>query len=671
MADDFSRILNEVHAAQSSQNSFVMVHPITNEVMEGIGDGPLKWGEYPDTIEPGTDESYQYDIFRSKFRPYPSDILAANSIGEITEQPEGSQINDPYWQIASRIMYEYTKTKQGDKPVDEFSAEEMAQWGVSFMNSFENNIPAMVINTVKLQDAPPEVSRAMYYLLETSDRDGILGSNILESAGQMLIDPSTWIGLGTFGIGLAGRETGKALSKMGLKELLKNSITTQSVKTSTLALAGESAFFGAVDNLARQEVAIEAEQQDGLDLQQLGTTAAISGALGETLGTLGPAALEGSKRVVREIGERLNAPGNMPTVGSNLGNVADFKAPTEKEPGIIAFHGSKNDFNEFKLQKIGSGEGAQAFGYGLYFTDSEDIAKFYKDSTTEVPFDYQLDGRSVNKLYNDALNNENYELAEVLEQVQLHESPKELAERFSKENGYSEEIQEFVKNLNYDRLKGVNADGENVPLGRIYKVVLAPKEEDLLDYDASFSEQSKPVQNKLLKAGYKINPDTDGSGSMILDALMTSAARKELAPRDEKLKEINSQLNILSKEIDKYSISYGVFSDPKGKIASDKYNALLDERAKLPSQNFKKGDASKIVSEELSKVGIPGIKYKANRGTGDRDVSSSDPNNYVIFDDKLISIMKKYGIVGPVAVTAQTLSKSNNEQDSVNKEPQT
>ena len=458
---------------------------------------------------------------------------------------------------------------------------------------------------------------------------------------------------------------------MGLKELLKNSITTQSVKTSTLALAGESAFFGAVDNLARQEVAIEAEQQDGLDLQQLGTTAAISGALGETLGTLGPAALEGSKRVVREIGERLNAPGNMPTVGSNLGNVADFKAPTEKEPGIIAFHGSKNDFNEFKLQKIGSGEGAQAFGYGLYFTDSEDIAKFYKDSTTEVPFDYQLDGRSVNKLYNDALNNENYELAEVLTQVQLHDSPKELAERFSKENGYSEEIQEFVKNLNYDRLKGVNADGENVPLGRIYKVVLAPKEEDLLDYDASFSEQSKPVQNKLLKAGYKINPDTDGSGGMILDALMTSAARKELAPRDEKLKEINSQLNILSKEIDKYSISYGVFSDPKGKIASDKYNALLDERAKLPSQNFKKGDASKIVSEELSKVGIPGIKYKANRGTGDRDVSSSDPNNYVIFDDKLISIMKKYGIVGPVAVTAQTLSKSNNEQDSVNKEPQT
>ena len=51
-------------------------------------------------------------------------------------------------------------------------------------------------------------------------------------------------------------------------------------------------------------------------------------------------------------------------------------------------------------------------------------------------------------------------------------------------------------------------------------------------------------------------------------------------------------------------------------------------------------------------------------------IAKSD-HKYVIFDDRLINIMKKYGVVGPVAVTAQTLSKGNNEQDSVNKEPQT
>ena len=52
------------------------------------------------------------------------------------------------------------------------------------------------------------------------------------------------------------------------------------------------------------------------------------------------------------------------------------------KPGIIAFHGSGADFNQFRMDKIGTGEGAQAFGYGLYFTDSEDIAKFYKNRNT-------------------------------------------------------------------------------------------------------------------------------------------------------------------------------------------------------------------------------------------------------------------------------------------------
>ena len=58
--------------------------------------------------------------------------------------------------------------------------------------------------------------------------------------------------------------------------------------------------------------------------------------------------------------------------------IAEVVPPTDKADGIIAFHGSPYDFNKFSLSKIGTGEGNQAFGYGLYFTDTEDIAKFYK-----------------------------------------------------------------------------------------------------------------------------------------------------------------------------------------------------------------------------------------------------------------------------------------------------
>jgi hypothetical protein len=50
------------------------------------------------------------------------------------------------------------------------------------------------------------------------------------------------------------------------------------------------------------------------------------------------------------------------------------------EEEVIAYHGSPYNFNKFKTKKIGKGEGAQAFGWGLYFTDIEDIAKWYAET---------------------------------------------------------------------------------------------------------------------------------------------------------------------------------------------------------------------------------------------------------------------------------------------------
>lgn len=41
------------------------------------------------------------------------------------------------------------------------------------------------------------------------------------------------------------------------------------------------------------------------------------------------------------------------------------------------WHGSPHSFDKFSTSKIGTGEGNQAFGYGLYFTDLKDIAEKY------------------------------------------------------------------------------------------------------------------------------------------------------------------------------------------------------------------------------------------------------------------------------------------------------
>jgi len=44
-----------------------------------------------------------------------------------------------------------------------------------------------------------------------------------------------------------------------------------------------------------------------------------------------------------------------------------------------AYHGSPSFFKRFRTRFIGSGEGAQAFGWGLYFSDKKSIAKEYAD----------------------------------------------------------------------------------------------------------------------------------------------------------------------------------------------------------------------------------------------------------------------------------------------------
>lgn len=44
---------------------------------------------------------------------------------------------------------------------------------------------------------------------------------------------------------------------------------------------------------------------------------------------------------------------------------------------ITAYHGSPHKFDKFSLDKIGTGEGAQVYGHGLYFADSPDVAKDY------------------------------------------------------------------------------------------------------------------------------------------------------------------------------------------------------------------------------------------------------------------------------------------------------
>jgi hypothetical protein len=44
---------------------------------------------------------------------------------------------------------------------------------------------------------------------------------------------------------------------------------------------------------------------------------------------------------------------------------------------LIAYHGSVANFNKFDLSKVGSGEGSQVYGWGVYLTNVKDTGRYY------------------------------------------------------------------------------------------------------------------------------------------------------------------------------------------------------------------------------------------------------------------------------------------------------
>ena len=334
------------------------------------------------------------------------------------------------------------------------------------------------------------------------------------------------------------------------------------------------------------------------------------------------------------------------------GDVAIAEPPTETKPGIIAFHGSGTDFDQFKLEKIGTGEGAQAFGYGLYFTDKEDIAKFYRDSVgagNEVTYK----GKVIQDLDQDFADENN--IAHMAGQQETPEDMQRVVAdevRRTRNNlaGIEQSIKDFQENPDVYPLKfhGMEINMETAenqreflqrrldaalevqdnigqietkPAGTMYQVGLHVNPDELIDYDKTFDEQSAFVQEAILKVLDEVNLD------------------------------------------DAMNMGIDVFSPP--------YNGneeqALQATKKLMLDNFSTVSflndwsvlrgAENSGEELLEKHGVKGITYKAQRGVGARNVPETGSDNYVIFDDKLISIMKKYGIVGPVAVSAMTSQK--------------
>ena len=94
-----------------------------------------------------------------------------------------------------------------------------------------------------------------------------------------------------------------------------------------------------------------------------------------------------------------------------------------RQRGIIGYHGSPHKFDKFKHEAMGSGEGAQAYGWGTYIAENPEVAQSY----TMRDFDLE---DSLMSMYKQAERGQDYDAMEMLEQAMMHDTPAMLRARY-------------------------------------------------------------------------------------------------------------------------------------------------------------------------------------------------------------------------------------------------
>tara|TARA_R110000765_G_scaffold112508_1_gene204724 strand:- start:2028 stop:3146 length:1119 start_codon:yes stop_codon:yes gene_type:complete len=276
-------------------------------------------------------------------------------------------------------------------------------------------------------------------------------------------------------------------------------------------------------------------------------------------------------------------------------------AASQVRQGIKAYHGSPYDFDRFSTEQIGTGEGAQAYGQGLYFAESENVAKQYRDQLT--PNDLVVTdsaGRTISIPF--AAQNEATEV--------FKNNPINEAKKIVKSEEWLSSLPEGASRNDAIFWSDILAEAQEVKTakGSMYEVNIDVEPDELLDWDTPLSEQKALLQ--------KID-DLYGDHDIVLQQL-----------------------------------GVDLRNAPTGMDLAD----ALHMRRGSPSGPPKL----------LEDAGIKGVKY-ADAFTRHKTPDKRSMN-YVIFDDRLITIAKKYGIAIPAAaamlarMTGEDTSQSYQEE---------
>lgn len=248
-----------------------------------------------------------------------------------------------------------------------------------------------------------------------------------------------------------------------------------------------------------------------------------------------------------------------------------------------AYHGTPHQVSKFTTSKIGTGEGAQAYGWGMYFAKNRDIAEFYRNATNAA--------RSP---------------AHVLAATAMKGQPK------------TDALQQLRANLRAMEQSGNKAaaaahreairlvqSGAQLSEGRTYQVEV-PEDHQLLDYHAPLKDQSPAVRAALEKLGYaptvvQLKGNSKGVSTQFKD--MAEARRAMKA----------DNLDGRPAEVPNPATGESIYRQLSKKLGGDE-----------------------AASRALNEAGIPGLRYLDAGSRGQQ--TQGKTHNYVIFDDAHVDI---------------------------------
>lgn len=177
-----------------------------------------------------------------------------------------------------------------------------------------------------------------------------------------------------------------------------------------------------------------------------------------------------------------------------------------------AYHGTPHKFDEFSLDAIGTGEGAQAHGWGLYFAENKNVSEGYRKTLTGDEFNNEqyyynnelIEDRTQKAILSTILENGIDKVIQVRERTLfrlLH----------SLEDYNKEEYEKKEKELNWIKSLDVNKIKKKTDKGQLYEVDI-PENDVLLDEQEMLIDQSEFVQEAIEKANKELGLNIVDSG---------------------------------------------------------------------------------------------------------------------------------------------------------------